>query len=74
MTERYAHLAEQPLRDPVELFSDTAADTCSRDEQKSQWVVQVSNLRPPAVGCGTHASNGSARYASKPCSPVSFSL
>jgi hypothetical protein len=48
MTERYAHLAEQRLRDAVELLTDTATDTDDLKEQKSQWAVQVSNLRPPA--------------------------
>jgi integrase len=48
MTDRYAHLSDERLRDAVELLTDTTTDTDGRDEQKSQWAVQVSNLRPPA--------------------------
>jgi integrase len=44
MTERYAHLTEARLRAAVELLTDTT----TFEEEKSEWAVQVSNLRPPA--------------------------
>ena len=57
MTERYAHLTEQRLRDAVELLTDTGTTTDTKDSenQKDQWAVQVSNLRPPACKlCSGH--------------------
>ncbi len=50
MTERYAHLTDERLRDAVELLTDTGTTTDTKDSenQKDQWAVQVSNLRPPA--------------------------
>jgi hypothetical protein len=48
MTERYAHLTEERLRAAVEMLTDTSTDTGDGENQKSQWAVQVLNLRPPA--------------------------
>jgi integrase len=48
MTERYAHLADERLREAVELLTDTCTDTKGERNLKSEWAVQVSNLRPPA--------------------------
>jgi integrase len=48
MTERYAHLSEDRLREAAEMLTDTRTDTGPSDDSEKWWVVQGLNLRPSA--------------------------
>jgi hypothetical protein len=64
MTERHAHLSDQRLRDAMELLGATCSATKLCGESRSDWAVQVSNLRPSA--CKTAPRTQRIKQNSRP--------